>query len=420
MPATSNRLWDDFVAICDCGGRQSGTLSEQKATDLLTKLGREASGVLPVIEDVPYGGWEAVYGSISLPNGETVDINPLLRTVATRTDGLTAEVIDLGRGTMEEFAAHHHEIAGRIVMVRHELMFNPGTIHRRLKYRAAVDAGALGFLIVGPVEDSLVAGSSGRGEEPGIPAAGISPMTARALERKSVDWPEITLQIETRNYDAVAQNLIFDIPGTTEDWVVLSAHIDGHALGESALDNASGLAVALEVTRQLAESVSTGRRGLRLALFNVEEWALTGSAGHIAAMPKAARDSIALNVNLDTVAGADSLTALTSGFEGIEAFLLDSAAAARQRLGLFRPLQMNSDHGNFAQAGIPAFRLVSGFGDPKASTSLVLTNRDRRDLASTDQLANAARLTQEIVQRALNVPDSVAASWRQRIADKSL
>jgi Zn-dependent M28 family amino/carboxypeptidase len=412
MSPTQDRLWSYFEAICDCGGRQSGTPSEQKATALLKQLGQDASGVNARVEDVPYGGWEAVSGVLDLPNGNSVAINPLLRTVATSTEGLTAEVIDLGRGTMEEFDAHKHEIAGRIVMVRHELMFNAGTVHRRLKYRAAVDAGAIGFLIAGPVEGSLVAGSSGRGEEPGIPAAGISPETAHSLRRVSDSWPKVTLRIETRNYDATAQNLIFDIPGPSQDWVVLSAHIDGHALGESALDNASGLAVALDVTRQLAKSVTSGNRGLRLALFNVEEWALTGSAAHLAAMSKAEHEAIALNVNLDTVAGAETLTALTSGFEGIEPFLLDCAAAVNQKLGLFRPLQMNSDHGNFAATGIPAFRLVAGFGDAEASTSLVLTDRDRRDLASLEQLAKAANLTCEIVARALTATASQAKAWR--------
>lgn len=413
MPAPSSRLWEDFLAICDCGGRQSGTLSERKATEILKQLGQDASGVVPRVEDVPYGGWEAISGSLHLPDGETIAVNPLLRTVATPAVGLTAEVIDLGRGTTEEFEAHRHEISGRIVMVRHELMFNAGTVHRRLKYRAAVDAGAIGFLIAGPVEGSLVAGSSGRGEEPGIPAAGICPKTARALQRRSANRPTVTLRIKTRSHDAVAQNLIFDIPGTADEWIVLSAHIDGHALGESALDNASGLAVALDVTRHLAKSIPAGRRGLRFALFNVEEWALTGSAAHVAAMSAAERAAVALNVNLDTVAGADALTALTSGFEGVEPFLLECAAATGQTLGLFRPLQMNSDHGNFALAGIPAFRLVAGFGDYEAHTSLVLTDRDRRDVASLEHLTKATNLAREIVQRALSAPPAIAASWRQ-------
>jgi len=413
MNTTSDRLMADFAAICDCGGRQSGTPSESAATALLKSLGQEVSGVPARIEDVPYSGWAAVSGTLRLPDGRIVAANPLLRTVATPPKGgLRAQVIDLGRGTMEEFAAHRCEIAGRIVMVRHELMFNAGTIHRRLKYNAAVDAGAIGFLIAGPVEDSSVAGSSGRGEEPGIPAAGIDPATARALARTSKGWPEVELRIETRDHDAVAQNLIFDIPGTSDDWVVLSAHIDGHALAESALDNATGLAVALEVTRRLAPSVAKARRGLRLAFFNVEEWALTGSLAHLRAMSAAQRGTIALNVNLDTVAGADTLTALTSGFQNIEPFLLDCAQSVGQHLGLFRPLQMNSDHGNFAEAGIPAFRLVAGFGEANAATSLVLTKKDNRSLASAAQLTKAAILSREIVERALDVPIERAAAWR--------
>ena len=66
------------------------------------------------------------------------------------------------------------------------------------------------------------------------------------------------------------------MPAEESERVVLSAHIDGHDLGESAIDNATGLAVALEVTRRLVSEADTWRRGLRLALFNVEEWALTG------------------------------------------------------------------------------------------------------------------------------------------------
>ena len=90
--------------------------------------------------------------------GHPLDCHPLIRSAPTGPHGLDAEVIDLGRGTPEEFAAHRGEIAGRITLVRHELMFAPGTIHRRLKYQAAVDAGAVGFLIAGPAAGLVVAG----------------------------------------------------------------------------------------------------------------------------------------------------------------------------------------------------------------------------------------------------------------------
>ena len=139
-----NRLWRDFEALCDCGGRLSGTESERRACELLVGLGREATGVDCRVMSVPYLSWRAGRCELRGPDGALLPSHPLVRSAATPADGIEAEVLDLGRGTPEEFAAHASDIPGRIVLVRHELMFAAGTIHRRLKYRAAVDAGAAG------------------------------------------------------------------------------------------------------------------------------------------------------------------------------------------------------------------------------------------------------------------------------------
>ena len=411
----TDRLQAEFEAICDCGGRLSGSDSEQQAVALLKTLGAAAAGVDARIESASYGGWRATDAELTGPDGQRYPMNPLVRSAATPAQGIEAEVLDLGRGTPEEFEAHAHEIPGRIVLVRHELMFAPGTIHRRFKYRSAVDAGAVGFLIAGPEPGHPVAGSSGRGEEPGIPAAGIAPETAHALGRTARGRPRVRIRLSTEEAPASAENLFFDMPGRTSEWVVLSAHIDGHDLGESAIDNATGLAVTLEVARRLAPVAKRSRRGLRLAFFNVEEWALTGSAAYVAALDNAQRARIALNVNLDSVAGGARLTALTSGFAELEPFLLRCAEEAGVALDLFRPLQMNSDHGNFARAGIPAFRLVAGFGDPAASVRHVLTPLDRRALVPCTELGRAARLAAAITGAALEIDSREAQRWRARI-----
>jgi aminopeptidase YwaD len=412
------QLWHDFERICDCGGRLSGTESERKATALLARIGSEATGAACRSVAVHYIGWHANRCELYGPGGRLLDCHPLVRSAPTPPDGLDAEVIDLGRGTTEEFAAHAHEIPGRIVLVRHELMFSPGTIHRRLKYRAAVEAGAVGFLIAGPLPDSPVAGSSGRGAEPGIPAAGVSGDTAEALARTSHGRPRVRLVLETTEAPAEVHNLFFDVPGRTGEWVVLSAHVDGHDMAESAIDNASGLAAALAVARDLSPRVAGCRRGLRLALFNVEEWALTGSAAYVDGLSQAERDAIAINVNMDSVGVGDRLTALTSGFAGMEPFLLEAAEQSGVRLGLFRPLQMNSDHGNFARGGIPAFRLVSGFGDATAATRLVLTAKDTRDKVDPGSLATATRLARQIVEAALDADPARVATWRSASQDR--
>jgi aminopeptidase YwaD len=409
----SARLRTDFEALCDCGGRLSGTPSEARAVSLLKTMGTNAMGVEPIVESIPYLGWKALHAELTGPDGANHPINPLVRTVPTAGTGIKAEVIDLGRGSLEDFAAHKSEIKGRIVLVRHELMFDPNTVHRRVKYNAAVEAGAVGFLIAGPVAGSMVSGSSGRGGEHGIPAGGISPETASRLSKTANGWPSVKIRIETVESEQVAENLIFDLPGTGPGYVVLSAHIDGHDLAESAMDNGTGLAVALAVSRRLAPEIGKLQRGLRLAFFNVEEWALIGSDRHVTNLTQTEKDGIALNVNLDSVAGGDNLAALTSGFAGIEPFLSACASDADINLDLYRPLQMNSDHANFAIAGIPAFRMVAGFADPTAATSLVLTEKDVRGLVKTEELERAAHLTETIVRAALAADSEEVARWRR-------
>src|SRR3977135_555439 len=116
-----------------------------------------------------------------MPDGGNPPCHPLVRTIATPPNGLTAEVIDLGRGTPDEFDSHAADIKGRIVLVRHELMFAAGPLHRRRKYDMARAHGAAGFLIAGPLAGHVVAGSSGRQGGEGIPALGIAPETAARL-----------------------------------------------------------------------------------------------------------------------------------------------------------------------------------------------------------------------------------------------
>lgn len=410
--AADGDLWRDFEALCDFGGRLSGTESERQALAFVRERGADASGVRARSLPVPYGGWRAREAHLALDDGSTAPCHPLVRSVATPPGGLAAEVVDLGRGTPEEFAAHRNDLPGRVALVRHELMFAAGTIHRRRKYLLAREAGAVGFLIAGPVAGAGVAGSSGRDGPDGIPAAGIAPETAARLARSRAGWPRVTLTIRTEEAPAETQTLLFDIPGRTDGWVVLSAHVDGHDLAESAIDNASGVAAALAVTRAVAGHIGPLRRGLRLAFFSVEEWALTGSAQYVAGLGQAERDAIALNVNLDSVAGSRHLTAMTSGFAALEPFLLDVAAANGHALRCVRPLMMNSDHGNFAMAGIPAFRLVAGYDDPGANQRFVLTSSDTRDKVARPELAAAAELAAALILAACDASDVAVRNWR--------
>ena len=412
--AADGALAEEFAALCDFGGRLAGTESERAAMEYVAKRGSLASGVPCTSLPVSYGGWRAIKAELHLSDGALAACHPLVRSTPTAAGGLCAEVIDLGRGTPEEFEAHRDEIRGRIVLVRHELMFAAGTIHRRRKYNMALEAGAAGFLIAGPLAGALVTGSSGRNEgDTGIPAMGIAPETAARLARTAAGWAQATMVIETEEYEARTSTLLFDMRGETDEVVVLSAHVDGHDINESAMDNASGVATALAVIRAIAPHVQGWRRGVRLAFFSAEEWALTGSARYVASLSDVEKRRIVLNINLDTVAGGERLTALTSGFGGLEPFLLEIAEANGHALRCVRPLQMNSDHANFALAGIPAFRLVAGYDNPSANVRLVLTPGDLRDQVTEAELIKAAQLTAAVLAAGCNAPSATVAQWRE-------
>ena len=170
------------------------------------------------------------------------------------------------------------------MLAAHEYPFAAWTIHRRLKLAAAAEAGAAAFLIVQPEPGvGPVSGSSGRDGGPGIPALGIS-AEAGALLRAG---RRIRITLSGEDHPAIAPTLVLDLPGRGPEGMVLSAHLDGHPLGESAIDNATGLAAALGLARAAAPLVARLARGLTVCIFGAEEWALSGSQAWLAARPAA-------------------------------------------------------------------------------------------------------------------------------------
>jgi len=398
-------LMSDFAAICDTGGRFAGSASEAAACDYLARRLEALTGAEPCRDAVDDLGWTRGPAVIERRNGVggTFPCVSLVRSPVTPPTGLEATLVDLGRGAEADFQARAAEIPGSIVMVRHEYMFTAGTIHRRRKYQWAMDHGAAGFLIACHLPGDLpVTGSSGATAERGIPAAGISAATAAAL---TADGPtRLTLHIAAEQAPRRTQNLIVDMPGRAPEWVVLSAHIDGHHLAESAMDNATGLAVVLAVAGAVAPHVESFARGLRVALFNVEEWALAGSAHYVDRLSEAERAAIQLNINLDSIAGSPNLTALTSGFAAAESWLVAGARAHGRTLGAYRPPMANSDHYNFARRGIPAARIVAGFDEPQSALRYVLTPGDDRRKVDAKDLTAATRLIAGLVADACRAP----------------
>jgi hypothetical protein len=404
-------MWADFQALCDLGGRVAGSASEAAALAFARERLAAVPGAKVRDDPVDYPGWRCRMAQLTgAMTGSAFQCAPLLGTASAA--GIVAEVLDLGLGRREDFERHADRIRGRIVMVRHEYPFASGHVHRRVKLSLAQQMGAVGFLIAHPEGGvGAVSGSSGRNGGAGIPALGIGVEAAEALRGlPDGTLPPARMVIDGDDHPARTRILLADLPGRGPDWVVVSAHIDGHPHGESAMDNATGVAVALALARLLAPHVSECPRGLRICLFSAEEWGLIGSRVWLERMDEAARRSMVINLNLDAVGGAYALTALTSGFERLDAWIKATAERAGLPVATHLPLMANSDHANFAAHGIPAVRLIAGFDEPDSNLRLVLTAADTRDKVHPDELDQALRVATTLTWQALTAADATLSS----------
>ncbi len=407
VASQDSALMHQFLTVCSFGGRRSGSGQDEQALQWVSEQMQNAGYMMQTVS-VPYEGWHCSQARLQLKsNGQALALHPLLRSASTPEQGVELSCVDLGAGRVADFERLGAEIEGKAVLVEHEYPFSATHLHRRRKYEMAVKYGAAAFLIASPwAGHGLLSGSSGRPRHgAGIPSAYIDFESAQLLRAKPHQRIILTIQGHEQE-NSMAPIGVFDVQGGLPGTIVLSAHMDGHELGESALDNASGVAVALATFRALAPLVGATTPSLRLCLFCAEEWALSGSAYYLDHMVKADREDIRLNINLDTVAGDMRLTALLSDFPELKSYVLEAAEQAELALDTWLPLMPNSDHANFARHGIAAFRLVAGFEQPDSKVNRILSAGDTRGVVLEEELRQALRLSCALGHLALTMPQS--------------
>lgn len=390
----------DLLAICDTGGRVAGSASEADARAYLERRARELGGEYAEQTFTVTGLRSTGHAVRMEATGRELLSYPLLNCASVDA---SFEVIDLGRGTPADFEGARELIAGKAVLVRHEFPFSTNHVHRGVKLALAREYGAAAFLIgnnqpgAGPVS-----GSGGAGEPGEIPAFGLSYDAAGELATALAFGPaRVHLANAAERGEWTGRNIFVRFPGRTDEVVVLSAHIDGHGLAESAMDNGAGLATVLEVARRLGPRAAERERGLLLALFTFEEWALTGSAEFVAALDDAERAKIHCNVNVDTPVGYPRLYGLTAGNPLILELLRRASELGGTPVHPVYAHTTNSDHANFLAAGIPAVRLIGGYNDEAAGSRLLLTASDTRHRVEPLDLKHGAIVTALVTLSAL-------------------
>jgi hypothetical protein len=160
---------------------------------------------------------------------------------------------------------------------------------------------------------------------------------------------------EGRSFNVVATPPRFD-PGYP--YVVVGAHLDTVAVAPGAEDNASGVAVVMELARVLG-----GTDQAVLVLFGGEEPRGPGDLHHfgskryVARMSAEERRHLTAMVSLDRI-GVGRAVPIAS-IVGGPTVLRDELAKVADREGIATVVETNtgSDHESFADAGLPAARI---------------------------------------------------------------
>jgi hypothetical protein len=164
-----------------------------------------------------------------------------------------------------------------------------------------------------------------------------------------------------------SRNIVAVKPGVSGEQIVIGAHYDSVRVGRGAFDNATGVALLL----QLADALRDEKTPYTLVFvaFGAEEAGLKGSATYVSEMSAQARTDTVLMINLDAVATGDRLycysskeapwpqLALRSMARGIgEHILTNPGLDVEHEYGTTGDW---SDHVAFRKAGIPYLYLES-------------------------------------------------------------
>jgi len=284
------------------GSRPSGSLQAQAAVDYvageLRKLGLDVH-----LEEVKVPHWVRGVETAELtefperPSGVTqrIVLTALGGSTATPADGITADVVVVNNFD-ELTALGRDKIAGKIVLFNEifdkqkaaaGMAFNAygeAVRYRGAGPKAAADLGAVAALVrsVGSADFRLP--HTGWSFPAGIPAGAVTAEDAELIAHLAAQGKvrmHLTLTPQ-KLPDATSYNVIADLKGSEhpEQIVVVSGHLDSWDLGTGAIDDAAGVAVAMEAAEIVQRLHLRPKRTLRVIAWMDEENGGAGSAAY--------------------------------------------------------------------------------------------------------------------------------------------
>lgn len=356
---------ENLRVLCDeIGGRVTGTPAGVRARDfaegLLDAYGLAAVGQEPFV----FTGWSgrviecAVVSPRSFPLGAV----SLAFTTATPAGGLEAEVIDAGYGSPEQIEALGGAVRGKYALVLSGRPPGGRWMHRSEVMAAVAGAGAAGMLYESGRDGRLpMTGMCWFGGLSPIPGVGVSKEDGEALRRMLARGERVRLRLVAEGGvgPASSANVVAEIPGTGDEFLVVGAHLDSWDNGQGAVDNGTGTAVVIEAARAIAASGIRPAATIRFVLFMGEETGLDGSRAwvetHRGELP---RCRAMINCDME----GNPLGLRVMGHEQARPWfeaLLEDLDAFEPTEGISTRASLYGDHHHFLLAGVPVIMPVS-------------------------------------------------------------
>ena len=398
----------DLQALTDgIGGRPTGSTANQRAFDWALARFREA-GVAARKEPFRMPAlWlersaRATVRGAGVAFGARVAALPF--SAATPATGLTAPLVDVGKGTEADYAALGARARGAFVLIETEELLDLDGLFREYTEaghieRRAIAAGAAGLVYMSSRPgNALARHNASRGWANRHPMMMMErDAAARALRLLRAGTPlALTATLDIRSGPAyTAHNVIGEIRGSTrpDEVVVIGAHLDSWDLGTGALDNGANCAMVIDIARQIARLGLRPARTIRFALWNGEEQNFNGSWGytltHAAEMD---RHVMASSYDI----GTGRITGFFTGGRAEMKDVLDRALAPVAGLGPFTHLDVpivGTDNYDFMMQGVPnlvANQESANYGPNYHARSDEFGRADLRQLRLNAAIAAAA------------------------------
>jgi Zn-dependent M28 family amino/carboxypeptidase len=294
--------------------------------------------------------------------------------VPTSAEGITAEVVVV-KSFDELTSLGREKVAGKIVLFNAVFdkqkaangmagqAYGEAVAYRGQGAKAAAELGAVASLVrsVGNADYRLP--HTGASTAAGIPAGAVSSEDADLMARLAAQGKvriHLTLTAKT-GPDVLSYNIVADLKGSEhpEQVVIVSGHLDSWDLGTGAIDDAAGVAVAMETAELVQRLHLHPKRTLRVIAWMDEE---NGGRGHDAY----ARDHAAELANYVAAIESDNGASHPLGFD---------ARINPKTLPLLRPVQdalqsfganliqltersPGADIAPLAKAGVPTFGIM--------------------------------------------------------------